>query len=115
MLLLLPIVHVSDGKGGRDSSSLTISVTNANDAPQFLGAPYTAAIDEGLSSGFTLLTASAIDDDSGDTLQYSLLGTNNADFAISSSTGLISTAKSLDYETVTSYALTVSVQDGKQP
>ena len=85
----------------------------ANDAPQFLGAPYTAAIDEGLSSGFTLLTASAIDDDSGDTLQYSLLGTNNADFAISSSTGLISTAKSLDYETVTSYALTVSVQDGK--
>ena len=108
-----PIVHVSDGKGGRDSSSLTISVTNANDAPQFLGAPYTAAIDEGLSSGFNLLTASAIDDDSGDTLQYSLLGTNNADFAISSSTGLISTAKSLDYETVTSYALTVSVQDGK--
>ena len=108
-----PIVHVSDGKGGHDSSSLTISVTNANDAPQFLGAPYTAAIDEGLSSGFTLLTASAIDDDSGDTLQYSLLGTNNADFAISSSTGLISTAKSLDYETVTSYALTVSVQDGK--
>ena len=108
-----PIVHVSDGKGGRDSSSLTISVTDANDAPQFFGAPYTAAIDEGLSSGFTLLTASAIDDDSGDTLQYSLLGTNNADFAISSSTGLISTAKSLDYETVTSYALTVSVQDGK--
>ena len=110
---LSPIVHVSDGKGGRDSISLNISISDAKDAPQFLRGPYTAAIDEGLSSGFILLTASAIDVDSGDTLQYSLLGTNNADFAISSSTGLISTAKSLDYETVTSYALTVSVQDGK--
>lgn len=105
-------MHVSDGNGGRASTSLTISVTDANDFPEFLGAPYTTAIDEGLSSGFTLLTASAIDDDSGDTLTYSLSGTNNADFAISSSSGLISTAKSLDYETATSYSLTVSVSDG---
>ena len=105
-------VHVSDGNGGRASTSLTITVNDTNDSPEFLGAPYTAAIDEGLSSGFTLLTASAIDDDSGDTLTYSLSGTNNADFAISSSSGLITTAKSLDYETVTSYSLTVSVSDG---
>ena len=105
-------MHVSDGNGGRASTSLTISITDANDSPEFLGAPYTAAIDEGLSSGFTLLTASAIDDDSGDTLTYGLSGTNNADFAISNSSGLIGTAKSLDYETVTSYSLTVSVSDG---
>ena len=75
-------------------------------------APYTSAIDEGLTSGFTVLTASAIDDDSGDTLTYSLSGTNNADFSISSSSGVITTAKILDYETVTSYSLTVSVSDG---
>ena len=75
-------------------------------------APYTSAIDEGLTSGFTVLTASAIDDDSGDTVTYSLSGTNNADFAISSSSGVITTAKILDYETVTSYSLTVSVSDG---
>ena len=105
-------MHVSDGNGGRTSTSLTITVTDANDSPVFLGAPYAVAIDEGLSSGFTLLTASAIDDDSGDTLTYSLTGINNGDFAIGSSSGLISTAKSLDYETVTSYALTVSVTDG---
>lgn len=112
ILTVLSIVHVSDGNGGRTSTSLTITVTDANDSPVFLGAPYAVAIDEGLSSGFTLLTASAIDDDSGDTLTYSLSGINNADFAIADSSGLISTAKSLDYETVTSYALTVSVTDG---
>ena len=105
-------MHVSDGNGGRASTSLTITITDANDSPEFLGAPYAAAIDEGLSSGFTLLTVSAIDDDSGDTLTYSLSGINNADFTIASSSGLISTAKSLDYEAVSSYALTVSVSDG---
>ena len=113
MYTYLPsLVHVSDGNGGRTSTSLTITITDANDSPSFLGAPYTVAIKEGLTSGFTLLTASAIDDDSGDTLTYSLSGTNNADFAISSNSGLITTAKSLDYETVTSYSLTVSVSDG---
>ena len=105
-------MHVSDGNGGRTSTSLTITVTDANDSPEFLGAPYATAIDEGLSSGFTLLTVTAIDDDSGDTLTYSLSGINNADFTIANSSGLISTAQSLDYEAVTSYALTVSVSDG---
>lgn len=111
-LILSSLVHVSDGNGGRTSTSLTITITDANDSPEFLGAPYTSAIDEGLTSGFTVLTASAIDDDSGDTLTYSLSGTNNADFTISSSSGVITTAKILDYETVTSYSLTVSVSDG---
>ena len=111
-LILSSLVHVSDGNGGRTSTSLTITISDANDSPEFLGAPYTSAIDEGLTSGFTVLTASAIDDDSGDTLTYSLSGTNNADFAISSSSGVITTAKILDYETVTSYSLTVSVSDG---
>ena len=105
-------MHVSDGNGGRASTSLTITITDANDSPEFLSAPYAAAIDEGLSSGFTLLTVSAIDDDSGDTLTYSLSGINNADFTIASSSGLISIAKSLDYEAVSSYVLTVSVSDG---
>ena len=111
-LTLSSLVHVSDGNGGRTSTSLTITITDANDSPEFLGAPYTSAVDEGLTSGFTVLTASAIDDDSGDTLTYSLSGTNNADFTISSSSGVITTAKILDYETVTSYSLTVSVSDG---
>lgn len=111
-LILSSLVHVSDGNGGRTSTSLTITITDANDSPEFLGAPYTSAVDEGLTSGFTVLTASAIDDDSGDTLTYSLSGTNNADFTISSSSGVITTAKILDYETVTSYSLTVSVSDG---
>ena len=111
-LILSSLVHVSDGNGGRTSTSLTITISDANDSPEFLGAPYTSAIDEGLTSGFTVLTASAIDDDIGDTLTYSLSGTNNADFTISSSSGVITTAKILDYETVTSYSLTVSVSDG---
>ena len=104
-------VHVSDINGGVATTSLTVTVSDVNDSPQFLGAPYLASVSENLPTGSDVIKVAAIDAD-GDALSYSLSGTNSGHFQISSSTGLVETAQELDYETVNSYSLTVSVNDG---
>ena len=55
----------------------------------------------------------ATDSNSGDTLTYSLGGTDAASFSIETSTGQLKTKAPLDHETKASYSLTVSVHDGK--
>lgn len=104
-------VRVSDSNGGVATTSLTLTVSDVNDSPQFLGAPYSATISENLPSGSDVIKITAIDAD-GDYLTYSLSGTNSGHFQISSSSGLIETTQELDYETLNSYSLTVSVSDG---
>ena len=68
---------------------------------------------ESVSSGTSVATASGSDVDASTTLTYSITAGNDAGkFAINSSTGAITTAATLDYETTTSYTLTVQVSDG---
>ena len=54
----------------------------------------------------------ATDDDSGDTLSYSLRGTDSASFTIVESSGQLKTKASLDYETKASYSVEVRADDG---
>ena len=105
-------VQVSDGRGGLATTSFTVNVNDGNDPPVFQGAPYSTFVSENLPDGTNVLQITATDQDSNDTLTYSLSGTNSSHFQISSSTGLILTAQELDYETQNSYSLTVSVSDG---
>ena len=109
--LYILTVHVSDSNGGVATTSLTVAVSNVNDSPQFLGTPYVASVSENLPTGSDVVKVTAIDAD-GDSLSYSLSGTNSGHFQISSSTGLVETTQVLDYETLNSYSLTVSVNDG---
>ena len=85
-----------------------------NNAPTFTeGTSTTRSIAENTSSGTNIGSAvSATDDDSGDTLTYTLGGTDSSSFSINSNTGQIKTSASLDYETKNSYSVTVSVSDG---
>ena len=112
-------VSVSDGKGGSDSIDVTISVTDvdetpANNAPEFTeGTSATRSVAENTASGTNIGSAvSATDADTGDTLTYSLSGTDASSFSIVSTSGQLQTSASLDYETKTSYSVTVSVSDG---
>ena len=105
-------VIVRDGNGGQATSSLTVTVSDENDSPDFIGTPYSASLDEDLPIGTTVLQVSATDQDTSDTLSYSLTGNNNSDFSIGSNSGIITTAVTLDYEAISSYSLTVSVTDG---
>ena len=108
------IVTVSDGTL-TDSITVTINVTNVNEnnAPVFTdGASTTRSIAENTGSGVSIGTAvAATDADSGDTLTYTLGGTDAAAFGIDSTTGQLRTSAALDYETKTSYSVTVSVSD----
>ena len=110
-------VSVSDGNGGTDSIDVTINVTDVdepNSAPVFTeGTNTTRSVAENTASGQNIgAPVTATDTDTSDTLTYTLGGTDAADFGIVRSSGQLQTSAALDFETKSSYAVTVSVSDG---
>ena len=110
---IIMTVEARDGHGGLAATSLTVNVNDRNDAPAFQGTLFSVAISENVAYRSTVVQITATDPDSSDTLNYTLSGTNSSYFQISSATGLILTARELDYEDVNYFFLTVSVSDGK--
>ncbi len=107
--------HVNDGSGAgnADSNIVTVAITvnSVNDVPVFGSDPWNFSVDENVS-GATVDTVSATDVDvPAQTLTYSISGADAASFAIDGSTGEITTAVALDFETQASYAFTVTVTD----
>ncbi len=101
-------VVASDGKL-TTNIPVTINVTDVNEAP--VGSAQARSIAENAAADTTVGTPVTATDPDDDTLTYSL--TSN-EFAINSSSGQL-TVKSgadLDYETTTSYSLTVTASDG---
>ena len=109
--MYLLTITVSDREGGVNVTTLTVQVIDQNDSPLFANTPFSAAIDENIDIGTRLVLASATDEDENSTLTYALSGTNSSDFAISN-TGIISTAGEINFESSSSYSLTISVSDG---
>ena len=107
-------VYVSDNRGGTASITVRIGVTDANDAPMFTEEdPATRVIIESAASGTNIGHAVSATDEDDDMLEYSLSGTDAGSFSINSSTGRLSTNTQLDYDTQSSYSVTVSVFDNK--
>ncbi len=107
------IVTVSDGKGGSDSISVTINVTDLNEAPMFAAGSTTRVIAENTAPNTNIGAAVvATDPDDGATLTYTLGGTNGASFSIDSKTGQLKTQDELDFETKNTYSVTIAVSDG---
>ncbi len=105
-------VSVSDGNGGTDSIAVTINVTDVNEAPSFTEAsPTTRSIAEHTASAQNIGSAVSATDPEGDTLEYTLEGTDASSFSIVSTSGQLQTNAALDYETTTSYSVTVKVTD----
>ncbi len=76
----------------------------------------TFAVAESIPSGTAVGVVAASDPNLGDTLSYAITaGNTGGTFAIDSGTGAITSAAALDYETTTSYALTVTVTDDGSP
>ncbi len=108
-------VRVSDGNKGVARIDVTITVTDVdeNRAPVFTdGATTTRSVAENTASGQNIGDAVAATDADNDTLTYTLGGTDAASFSIVTTSGQLQTSASLDYETKTSYTVTVSVSDG---
>ena len=108
------VVTASDSNGGSDSITVTISVTNVNEAPTFTdGTSTTRSVAENTASGQNIgSVVAATDVDSGTTLTYTLGGTDASSFSIVSTSGQLQTNAALDYETDTSYSVTITVSDG---
>ena len=107
-------VSVSDGTL-TDSITVTIDVTDVNDAPVLTeGATTSRDIHENAVAGFNIgaVFAATDEDVPADTLTWTLGGTDAASFSIVSTTGQLRTKSALDHETKDSYTVTVSVSDG---
>jgi hypothetical protein len=99
-------VTVSDGTTS-SSETFTLSVTDVDLA--FSASLASSSQLETISTGTTIVTSSASDSEG--TVSYSITDADNK-FAINSSTGEVTLANALDYETKTSHSFTVTVTDG---
>ena len=109
-------VTAIDTFGESDTITVTIDVDDVNEAPEFPTETGARSVEENTAAGQPVGTpVSAVDPETGDTLTYSLGGTDAASFTIDELTGQISVGANtaLDYETRKSYTVTVSVRDSK--
>ncbi len=102
---------------GTHSTDLTFTIdvqTPGNNNPVFTaGTSTTRTVAENTVSGTNLGSAIvATDANTGDTLTYTLGGTDASSFSIVSTSGQLQTSAALDYEAKTSYSVTVTVTDG---
>ncbi|MBC6427332.1 MAG: cadherin repeat domain-containing protein, partial [Ekhidna sp.] len=99
-------ITVSDGELSA-TADITINVTDVNEAPTI--AEQTFSVPEDATNGTTVGTVQATDPEEDDlTFTIASGNTGNA-FAINASSGAITTAGTLDFETAPTYTLKVSV------
>ena len=90
-----------------------ININLNNNLPVFSdGDSTTRSIAENAASGTDIGAAVAATDADNDTLTYSLGGTDANSFDIDSTTGQLQTKAALDYQTQSSYTVTVTAYDG---
>ena len=104
-------VEARDGNGSTDT--ITVTETDANEAPVFNPGSYAFSTPEDTATGGSVGTVSASDPNEGQSVAYSISAGNDAGkFSINAETGEISVASALDHETASSYTLTVQARDG---
>jgi VCBS repeat-containing protein len=94
-----------------DSDSLTLTITNVNEAPYGLNLSSTT-LAENLPAGTEIGTFTTLDQDAGDTFTYTLvgdIGLDNGSFTISGNT--LKANHSFDFETKQRYAIRVRTTD----
>ena len=111
------VTVVADDTKDRAEITVTIEATAAppNAVPAFTeGAATTRSVFEGTPSGTSIGSpVTATDADTGDTVTYSLEGTDASSFAIVASSGQIQTRAALDASTKATYTVTVVASDEK--
>jgi hypothetical protein len=92
------------------SQTITVNVGDINEAPTVSTTLAASSFAEDVATGTTVATSSASDPESS-TITYSLSGTGSSNFSVDAN-GKVTVASSLDYETTTSYSLTLTASDG---
>jgi hypothetical protein len=112
-------IRATDRIGNFANQSITISVTNVNEAPTITinSSNATHAITQAENST-SIVTYTASDVDAGASLSFSISGTDAADFAVNSSSGVLTFASNPDFEapadsdTNNLYVVVITVSDG---
>ena len=107
-------VTANDGEA-TDSAriNVTITVTDVNEAPEFVGATAERMVAENTAAGENIDAPVAATDAEDDTLTYGLSGPDARSFDIDTATGQLMTKADLDYETKSSYMVTVTSNAGR--
>ena len=100
----------TDGHGSGKSESM-VSANAVNTVPAFDADTATRSVDENTAAGENIGEPVMATDDADDTLTYTLSGTDESSFDIDESTGQLMTMANLDYETKTTYIVTVTATD----
>ena len=98
---------------GNSGWSTSGSKKTAENAAPVIPATATRSIAENSAANASIGAVVSATDADGDTLAYSLTGTDASDFSIDSATGQIKVKSALDYEDDSSYSVTVNVTDNK--
>src|SRR6056300_954907 len=92
------------------SETLTINVGDINEALSLTNSIAASSFAENIAIGTTIATSSVSDPEAG-AITYSLSGAGSENFSVSSD-GTVTLASGLDYETTSSYSLTLTASDG---
>ena len=118
-------VRVSDGKDADgnavvvasndidDTITVTITVNDVEETPEFPSSSTTRSVDEDIAVGQNVGARVEASDGDGDALTYSLSGTDASSFNIVEGSGQLQTSGALDFEDKPTYSVTVAVHDGK--
>ena len=99
-------VSVTDGVY-TETQDITVNVNDVNDAPVF-----TSGTSFALNNGDTSITTVSATDEDGNSLAYSLSGTDASAMTIDATSGALTLNASADYATKSSYSVTAEVTDG---
>ena len=108
------VIVVADDETELARITVTITVTAAtpNNPPVFRdGASATRSVDDGATAGTNIGDPVSAEDDPGDTLTYTLGGTDASSFDIVATTGQLQTRSALDAATKSTYTVTVIATD----
>ena len=101
----------TDAGGLTATQANTVTIRDVNEAPTFADATRATAIDENVPAGTVVVTGGATDPDAGNTLTYSLTGTDAGAFAVNAQTGAVTFVASPDFETKSSYSFNLVATD----
>ncbi len=101
------------GSGKSAISPASSAVLRGNQDPSFSNMSAMRSVDENSASGVNVGAAVSTTDSDGDALQYTLTGTDASSFTIDSNGQIKTTGVTYNYESKSSYSVTVNVRDNK--
>ncbi|QQL45499.1 cadherin domain-containing protein [Sulfuriroseicoccus oceanibius] len=102
-------VRATDAGGLSDSAAIALAVVDVNEAP--VAQDQSGSVAENAAVGTAVAAVVASDVDANSELSYEITGGNTGGAFAIDAAGQITTASALDFESTSSYALTVTVTD----